>query len=660
MRSALRTAVAALVYLAAALWSYAPVLHDPFATLPVNAGLKTAYDQIGRWDQSVAVASITRNAHTLLSDPSSFFDGYQCFPLPRSYTLGEHMFGSGVLAAIPYALTRDPIFSYNALLVLSAWIAALGMYLLARELVRSEPAAFVSGLLFGLSVYRIAGVLHPFAYADMWTPLAMLHLIRLFATGRLRNALAFALFGSLTVLQSFYPLLWSAVLLACLAMQLALAHRRVLVSRLPAMATSLAVLVTVALLVFLPYLETRYTWNLLGGRMSLPASLDGWLSWSPVLVLGVLGLLDRLRGPRPVLGVDPRASLAIAAVLLLWLAIGGVTVFGVRLSLRAFLHAVIPGMDAVRGLSTMACGTELALAVLAAYGVRAVLERLPAAAAAVVTIGLAVWILIAQQVPLVAWAAAPPEEDLALLRRTTGPVLELPHPAKSSLGALAVADLLRFTSYDVRRSSACYASFGSPLDEPMRALSERVPNKGAIDAMRALGFRTLLLVRGRYFPAVRARIEKDLDALGDRLRLVGINERLALYDLRPGAVASSDTASLVPDERGASEALDAAAGATVVLEIPVANGGTRTFRLPDPIAPSEVVVRWTDAAAEVVREHRVRALLPLALAPATSLPVVVQDTAPDASGDYTVTIGTADAPDRVLGRRTVRVTPPAS
>lgn len=653
-------ALAALLYLALALVCYAPVLGAPFHTLPINAGLKTGASQLVRWDQSIAVASITRNAHALLTEPWHFFDGFQCFPLPRSYTLGEHMFGSGVLAAPAYLATGDPLFSYNALLIASAWIAALGMYFLARELVQDAPAAFVAGLLFGFSTARIEDVAHPFAYADLWTPPAMLFLLRLFARGGWRNALAFSLFASLAILQSFYPLFWTAVLLACLSLYLAVVHRRRLLARVPELAGCLLVLAVVAWLVFAPYLETRATWGLLDHRGSLPANARGYLTMSPLIVLGLLGLADRLRGARPRDGADPRIALAVGGALLFWVAVGRITVLGEPLSLRRLLSAVIPGFNAVRGLYAVLGGTNLALAVLAAYGVRAVTERLPRPARAALVCGLAIWVALAQHVPLTAWAAAPPVDDLAVLRRTRGPVLALPYPPKVGLIGLANADLLRFTSYDARRSSPCYASFPSPLDDQMRALAERFPDPGAADALYALGFRTVMLLRGRYFPAMLAQLEQKLDsdrAAGAQMRLVGRTERVAFYDLREGRAAASDPARLGPDETAAREVLDVAPGAHATIPITVANHGALTFRHPDPLAPSDLVVRWTGAGGEAVAERRARALLPLALAPGMSMPVTIDQAVPTAAGEYVVTVALAERPEQVLGRRAVRVAP---
>lgn len=656
------TAIAALLYLGFALASHAPVLSAPFELLPINDALTPAATQIVRWDQATAVASTARNAHALLTAPRTFFDGFQCFPLARSYTLGEHMFGCGVLAAPAWLATGDPVFSYNVLLILSAWVAALGMFFLARDLVDDVPAAFVAGMLFGFSTTRIAGIAHPYAYADMWTPPAILFLLRLFAHGGWRNALAFSLFAALAILQSFYPLFWTTVLMACLALQLVVVHRRQLVARLPQLAASLLVLVVVAWLVFAPYLATQSTWGLLDDRVSLPLDPRKYLTPTPLLVLGLLGLADRWRGARPRDGVDPRIALAIGGFLLFWISIGRVTVLGLQLTVRPLLAAVIPGFDAVRGLSVAVGGTDLALALLAAYGVRTIVNRLPDAARIAAVGALTAWIAVAQHVQLSAWSAAPPTEEVALLRRTAGPVATLPFPRKDSTVALADADLLLFASYDVRSSSACYASFSSPLEDQMRTLLGRFPLPGTIDALNVLGFRTLMMLRGRYFAGRLEQLEQELDggaAADAGMQLVGRTERFALYDLGAERPSSSDLTLIVPDP-APTDAFEAAPGARAKISFIVVNGGTETFRHPDPIAPSDVVVRWTDAGGAVVAERAARVLLPIALGAGRGMPIVVDDTAPAESGDYVVTVALATEPDRIVARRAVRVAEPAA
>ena len=655
-------AVVALLYLGAALWTYAVVLPKPAALLPINPYLP-AIDQLTRWDQSIAVASVARNARAVFAEPLQFFDGFQCYPMPRSYTLGEHMFGVGLLAAVPYLLTHDPVLSFNVVLVLSVWIAGLSMFFLSREFVGSAPAAFVAGLLFALEPARTGGVAHPFAYADLWTPAALLFLHRLFARGGVANALALALFAGLEIAQSLYPLLWTAVLLLCFALHLLVVHRRHVLALLPYVLLCSMLLAGVAWLVLGPYLDTRATWGLLSNRGSLPLDANHYPHVSLLVVLGLLGLADRLRGPRRVLGSDPRLTFFVAAVLLLWLAAGPVRLefagFAVP-SLRQLLRTFIPGLDAVRGLSSMVEGSNLALAFLAGYGVLVLVERVPRRVALVLVAGIALWIVQQQSVPLAAWLATPPIEDVALLDRSTGPTLDLPHPPPGSLKGMANADILRLASYSPRRSSACYASFGSPLDAEVGALAAQLPDADAADALAALGFRTVVLHLQNYWRPDLRRFESQLAASPEsqaRLHPIGRTDQLAVFALTGRTPVSASFEALAGDPGGlaASTALEVS-GERAPLELALVNHTRNTFRQPDPIAPTDLVVRWTDAVGNAVGDESVRALLPLALAAGGTRTLSVDVALPRAPGSYVVTLAPARTPQLVLARRTVRVT----
>jgi len=660
--------LAAAAYLAVAVWAYRAVLEDPWQLLPsdVKAGGPT-------FDQSVAVAQVTRNANALLTDPTHFLEGFQCHPLPQSFTLGEHMFGTGMLAALPYAVSHDPVLSFNVVLILSAWIAGVTMYFFALEFLRSPPAAFVAGLLFALDTTRIYGVQHPFAYADMWTPAALLFLHRLFVHGGLKNVIAFSLFTSLEVLQSLYPLLWSSVLLLAYSIYLAFVHRRVLLARLPYLALALGLLIGVVWIVLGPYLEARATWGLLGGRISMP------LPWSLTrfahiaVFLGLAAMLDRLRGRRLRDGEDPRLCFLLAGLFLLWAAAGPIELpsLGIVIhSPRWLIRAIIPGADAVRGLATLELGTYLAIAFLAGYAVVAVLERLPRRARGIFVVGLCAAIVVERLHPRLApwvrspstkmttWQARPPNEDLALLRRTSGPVLHLPYPRAAGAKAIANADYLRLTSYSPRTSSACHASFASPLEPQMERLAQQLPEPAAADALHALGFRTVLLHVPRFLGPDLRRFEQRLDSGPGReqLRPVGRTPTLVAYDLSSRAAVSQDLELLAAGVEG-SDAAPAAqvTGDRAAIVFNIENAGPQVFRHPDPIAPTDLVVRWTRSSGEPVSEQRVRTILPLALAPSSREPLAIELDVPGEPGRYVVAIAPASAPQLILAQRAVGV-----
>ena len=177
-------------------------------------------------DQTFTMWLVTRNARVLTTRPWDLGGDGQCFPLPRPHTLGEHAFGEGLLAVVPWLLTGDPIATYNAMLVLSLWIPALSMFVLARYWTGSAGAAFVAGLLFAAGPDRIADPAHPFVHGDLWAPLVLLFAHRLFAERTWRAAAALALLTSLAFLESLYQILALVLVLVPYGVALAIRYRR--------------------------------------------------------------------------------------------------------------------------------------------------------------------------------------------------------------------------------------------------------------------------------------------------------------------------------------------------------------------------------------------------------------------------------------------------
>lgn len=688
-RTGLCVALAALAYLCIALFVLRAVLPSPGTLLPYPALLdwdsspKMDLTLLDHRDQSMVVSVVSRNAAILVSEPWNLFAGFgQCHPMPRSYTLGEHMIGPSLFAALPYLVTHDPILSYNVALVFTLWIPGLTMFALSYRFTRSPAAAFVAGMLFQLVPGRVVDPSHPYVHGDLWVPLVVLFLHRLFTEERWRHALLFALFVSLEILESLYPLLGCAIIVLVYGSVLVVRHRRRLPALLPKIALASAIVLGAAWIVLGPYLETRDTWRLLGGRTSIMMNLAdyGWGSiyFPGLMILGLaaLGLVDRMRGARLVAGEDPRLALLASGVIVLWSSTVGFPLpFTDRLlpSPMEMLKPLVPGLDAVRALNAIGITANLAWAFLAGYGVLLLIERrraLLATAVAATATALTVAFLYHGRFAkpmfsvwsyrLDAWQASPKAADVALLRRTArGAVLDVPFPLMETPAASNLAPHLLLNAYDPRATAACYNSFVSPVQLQINELVRRLPDDQAADALAALGFGTLVLDKVRMDPRdLQSFLDglRDLDA-SERIRPAGKSGRLLTYHLSSSAPVSSDYALLASADASPALVRPDAKDGSARFEVEIANRGEATFRLPDPIAPEDLLVRWRDADGTVVRSETVRALLPMALARGASFPVALASPAPAAPGRYVVEVARAAAPDRVVATRSVELLP---
>jgi hypothetical protein len=629
-------------------------------------------------DQAMVVATVARNAHRLLNDPMTLRGGGQCFPMPRSYTLGEHMFGVGLLAVPTYALTGDPILSYNAAVLLTLWIPALTMYAFALFSTRSPAAAFVAGLAFALVPGRVIDPTHPYVHGDLWAPLALLFLHRLLTGGGILAATGLAAAMVLEVGESLYSLIATGLFVAVYAAFLLWRQPRTALRALPFLAGVTALVGFAAWIVLGPYLDVRSTWGVLAGRFSYPLVAEEFAPGREhfpgfvVVGLAIVALLDRLRGPR---GLDARLAIAAAGALVAWCGLGQVRVPLTSIVLPSpllLVKGIVPGLDAVRALHAIVLSVGITFALLSAYGVVALADALDrgrivavAAAAALVLLATNLYGPLARAsygrtLRLTAWEARPPAAEIELVR-TSGPgaLLDVPLPFVEGDISFKAGPMLLLASYGPRESATCYNSFGSPVQKQVWLLSRQLPERPAVDALAALGFATVI---AREADEEEGRPVRASDIAGASLVERGRAEELVRYDLgAPGPIAEN-FAQLEGDP--AAEAPQpprhAATGRATRIPFVVRNHGASTFRHPAPLAPSDLVARWTRIGSqEVALESPARALLPIALGPGAAMPIDVHVPLPGQPGHYRVTLARATAPGRALASREIEVSLPS-
>jgi hypothetical protein len=122
--------------------------------------------------------------HGDLSALSHYWSGNIFYPSPLTVAYSEH-FTPQLLQALPIlALTGNAILAYNALLLATFVLSALGTYLFVRDITGQPLAAFVAGLAFAYAPYRIDQYSHLQVLSSQWMPFALYGWRRYFATGR--------------------------------------------------------------------------------------------------------------------------------------------------------------------------------------------------------------------------------------------------------------------------------------------------------------------------------------------------------------------------------------------------------------------------------------------------------------------------------------------
>jgi acetyl esterase/lipase len=669
--------MAALLYLLVALWAMRAVLPAPAATLPVPASLEAdRFRVIWQDDQRFVAAAVAGNARRILTTPWNLFESGFCHPTPHAVTLGEHMFGSGLLGVPAYLLSGDPIVTMNVVSLLALWLPAVTMYALAYHWTRSAGAAFVAGLLFAFHPVRVGNPAKPFLHANQWTPLVLLFAHRLFVRRRWRDAAGLVLCTSLQLLESFYQVLALLLVGGTWVAFLVVHHRRRLRALAPKLLACTVAGAGMATLLFAPYLETRAVWGSLQGRpLVLPPLAEfapGRAAYPGSVALGLaaIALLDRIRRRRPRAGLDPRLAYLAGGLLLLWAVVDGVPIPGLGIdvpSLSTYLRHVVPGLDAGRGLARARLGVYLVVAFLAGYGVLVLTEG-RRRVARLVAVGLfsgaalleVLWPPLARSsfahsVELRPAHMRPAAGVLALYAEAApGGVVDVP------LRRRRAGEYLLLAAYHGRPVAACYNSYAVPIVADVEALAARLPDRAAADALYALGFRTLVVHEERLLPKSRPEYLRSLDRLPSRFVLVGRSAHRSLYRIESPAPVEPGFSGL---EAGSSaDAVTAVMGPPATLEFTFRNRSPHTYRHPDPIRPTPLLAEWQAGSAGRGATFRIDGLLPLALASGEAAARAFTVPVPDGPGRYEVTLAPAEEPALVIARQTVELgaTPSAS
>jgi hypothetical protein len=666
-----------VLYLGVALWAARAILPAPASTLPYAARVADKrFRVIEQGDQHFVAAAVTGNARRFVTAPWDLFENGFCHPMRRAVTLGEHMFGNGLLGVVPWLLTRDPVFTTNAVVVLTLWLPALAMYALVHYWTASPGAAFVAGLLFAIHPNRVVDPGHPFVHGNQWTPLALLFAHRLFVRRRWRDAAGLVLFVGLQLLESFYQVVALAILGGTYGLYLLIRYWRFLPELAPKLLAAGVAVATWAALVLAPYLQARETWGIAGrgftylnyvyqfspGRDAYPGSV--------VIALGTVALFDRLRGPRRTRGgEDPRLIYLAAGLVLFWTVVHVLPLpgFGVVLpSLSKSLRQVIPGLEAGRALAFARHGVYLVAAFLAGYGILALTARRGPGVR-----GLVVGLLAAAAWAEVFWPrlAVPgfggpvdwrayrvrPPAELVRLYGEGGPggVVDIP---MSAAIPTALAEYVFLSAYHHQPVAACYNSYTVPILQDVEALVARLPDERAAAALHALGFRTLVMHEERLLPgalvAYRQRLARA--AAGDpRLVPLGRVGLHVAYRIESGGRVDSTLAALASSV--ASPATVRAAPPTSLVPFTFRNGAPATYRHPEPIEPTPLLVRWRDPSGAVVAETRVAHLLPIALARGEEAVRWIELPVPAVANELEVSLAPARDPDLVIARQRVHV-----
>lgn len=377
-------------------------------------------------DTYYAVWTFGWQARQLIVDPLNFFQGNIFYPFPNTLAFSEIVLPGALLyLPIEYA-TGNPVLAYNLVILLSFPLNAFAMYVCARNWLQTADhrpqtpdkapfairdaryAAFIAGIIFAFCTYKMGELRHNQLLFALFIPLTLLYVAKFFRAPNSHNALLSALFFALNALSCLYYAVFLSLAVA-LFVGVEIVLRRLRISRqhlgYGALALGMAVLL---LMPFAPtYLSLERENNFSVGRnpnlfSARPASYlatprTQWLygaltsemyvlsKGQPLfpgmvtLVLAAIGLVALIRAKNR------------AWIFLLLLALMGfVLSFGPNLMLdrslqtplpfplpyAAFARVITP-LKSLNAPARFVVLTMFSLSLFAAFGLEAILKRLP-------------------------------------------------------------------------------------------------------------------------------------------------------------------------------------------------------------------------------------------------------------------------------------------
>jgi hypothetical protein len=506
------------VYVAATVAFTWPLVRDLTHALPDPVGILGPMGWAYVQDIQHHAWGLSWLARVLTTNPLALYDAPIFHPAPHALAYTEHFLGHAPVAVPTYLISRNPVLTYNLVLLSCFLGCALAMHVLARRWTGSHLAAFAAGIVYAFSARRLTPSFWLEYAGAIWLPFVPLLLERWAAAGRRRDLAALCGVLVLQTLCSYY--LGYSAFLAAAATGLLLLFRRNLRPGPAALAIGAAA-VAAALIaaVSQPYLAlhgggelpavTMANARLGSFRPFVIGPRGPWFLGWPAIVLALVGLCRR--SPNGARGLALAVLIASVAIALgPSMRVGDTTL---PLPYR-WLYEVVPGFSAVRFPVLLLACAEVGFAGLVALGVVAVAARVrPAGVAATVAIGLAAFVAwdmgsrarvavrrlpVGDAVPAVyrALAAEPP----------AGAVLELPMGGRDDLRAFyRETQAMVLGTYHWRPLVNGYSDFAPATYDLLSALARRLPEPESLAILRDAGVRWIILHASRVGPRWNAQ-----------------------------------------------------------------------------------------------------------------------------------------------------------
>jgi hypothetical protein len=434
----------------------------------------------------------------LLGDPRPLFSPNIFYPHQLTLTYSDSMLLPSLTTAPLLALGVHPVTTYNAVLVASFIVSGFAMYLLVERLTGSRVAGFVSALLFGFHPYRFEHYSHFELQMTYCMPLALLALHRFVAFARFRDAIAAALLAAGQLYCSMYYAVFFSIVASVVFVQTAWLTRAPLRRLLVPAAVAGVLVIALAWPLARTYSKAR-----LGDRDAATvayysATTADYFRAHP---RSALWAERTLAGRQPERALFPGAMLLLLAAVALVPPIGRTRVIYATAALVAFemsrgfnslvyplLYEALPFIRGLRVPARSSILVGMALAVLAGFGVRRLLDGRSRATTALALTAIVVAIGIDLRPALVlepVWRVPPPIYG-PITGDTRAVLAEFPIGGESRRYTANVPSMY-FSVWHWSNMVSGYSGHLPPGQVEFEASLRTFPDAGTIEILRARG-----------------------------------------------------------------------------------------------------------------------------------------------------------------------------
>lgn len=504
-------------------------------------------------DARFAVWNVAWVAHSLTTSPRDLFDANIFYPHRDALAFSEANIGAGALGIPAWLATRNALAAHNTVVLFAFSASVVFTWLLARRLTGDPAAAATAAVLYAFCPYVFTHTAHIQLLMVGGIPMCLLAFHRLADAPGPRRGVELGLALAIQALCCAYYGISAGLTIGYAALFLAVS-RGTWRDRSYWLAMALAAAVSLAAVApfFVPYLrvqEAGFSRSLDDAQhwaaywrsyLASGAHAHAWMlplikDWNqaalfPGFAAVLLGLFGAWRAGRRAAAPRDRETVFLygsIAVLTLWATLGP------RAGLYTLFYQTIPVFAMLRAPERMGIVVTLCLALLAAFGVRALGAAFPGRRRAIAAAACALALIELNDLPF-DWRPADPipagYRTLAQLPR--GPVVEFPFFDRRIDFHLHTRYMLNSTVHwqPLVNGYSDYFPGDFRTDAPILG---SFPSRESFEAMRARRVRYITINRGRqgYGAATAPEIMRRLEPYLPHLRAVSDDGEFAIYEI---------------------------------------------------------------------------------------------------------------------------------